>query len=511
MKKRSSKAGRMHLPKASILLIPVILVVIVSLIFAPAAYAAWVAQIVDGDGGDNVGQYSSLVVANGNPAIAYFNQTQSKLQYVRALDGSGTTWGTPVTVDNTVGSGLDISMAIVNGRPAISYRTTDTGGHLKYVRAADADGASWGTPVTVADGSTLSYTSLAVVSGNPAISYYSPAGIDGYLKYVRATDIDGTTWGLPVTVDGAGGENVGQHTSLKMVNGSPAISYYDFGNGNLKYVRAADSTGAAWNTPQTLVDSTDYVGEYTSLEVVNGNPAIGYNNITQGSLNYIRAADADGNTWNAEQVLDDPVAQSVGKHCSLAVINGNPAISYYDQSNSALKYIRANDANGNNWGTPETVDNGGWVGTDISLILVNGSPAVSYYEGFTEGNLRYARDDTPPLPTSTSTTTGTATVTGTATGTGTITPTKTGTLEATSTPTATDPATPTSTVTTTGTPEASVTVTLTPDRTATATLTETVEPSATPSLTATGQVQASATPSATAQPGGHLYLPLVRR
>jgi hypothetical protein len=129
----------------------------------------------------SVGQYTSLVVVNGNPAISYYDQIYADLKYVRATDASGTSWGTPVTPESTVQVG--------------------------------------------------EYTSLMVVNGNPAISYYDASFRD--LKYVRATDASGTSWGTPVTFDSTG--NVGQYTSLVVVNGSPAISYYDATNGNLKW------------------------------------------------------------------------------------------------------------------------------------------------------------------------------------------------------------------------------------------------------------------------------------
>ena len=35
----------------------------------------------------------------------------------------------------------------------------------------------------------------------------------------------------------------------------------------------------------------------------------------------------------------------------MAVVNGNPAISYYDNTNSDLKYVRASDTSGTSWGT----------------------------------------------------------------------------------------------------------------------------------------------------------------
>ena len=51
-------------------------------------------------------------------------------------------------------------------------------------------------------------------------------------------------WNTPVVVDDGGGtDNVGQHTSLMIVNGNPAICYRDVTNGDLNYVRPTNSTG----------------------------------------------------------------------------------------------------------------------------------------------------------------------------------------------------------------------------------------------------------------------------
>ena len=36
----------------------------------------------------------------------------------------------------------------------------------------------------------------------------------------------------------------------------------------------------------------------------------------------------------------------VGTYNSMTIVNSNPAISYYDATNTALKYIQASDADG---------------------------------------------------------------------------------------------------------------------------------------------------------------------
>lgn len=380
-----------------------ILTLILLLGIPVVVYAAWNAplpMIVDDGGTADVGQYASLVVVNGNPAISYYDLTNGDLRYVRATDASGTTWGTPIAVDiggpgpNDVGDSC--SLAVVNGSPAISYHDASNG-NLKYVRAVDANGATWGTPITVDTGGAADVgplSSLAVVDGNPAISYYDMT--NGDLKYVRATDASGAAWGTPVIVDTGGADDVGRFTSLVVVNGRPAIGYYDATNGDAKYVRATDTSGATWGTPVIADDGgTTDVGEGTSLAVISGHPALGYRDLANLRLKYVRATDVDGTAWGAPVVADAGGTNDLGAFASLMEVNGNPAISYSDFTDGDLKYVRAMDASGTAWGTPVVVDGACEGGT---LAVVNGNPAISYY-GLDNGDLKYVRASDPNVVT----------------------------------------------------------------------------------------------------------------
>lgn len=329
----------------------------------------------------NVGSYSSHVIVNGNPAVSYYDDTEEDLKYVRALDIDGSRWGSPMMVDGAEGVneinelGLYPVMKIINGNPAIIYKQSCCDHELRYVRALDVNGDVWGTPIVVINEYSSGYKpALHVVNGNPAISYEE----GGVLYFVRALDVDGSSWGSPITV----ATNI-NYLSMTVVNGYPAIAYHDTVEKDLMYVRALNANGSSWDTP-TYIDGADlpytdvWVGYYPSLTVVNGRPAISYQDYKLNSLKYVRALDAEGGSWGTPLALDNSIA--VGFYTSLAVINGRPAISYYDDFDKDLMYIEALDVNGESWGNDIEVDTVGDMGMDPSLAEVNGRPAISYYD-----------------------------------------------------------------------------------------------------------------------------------
>jgi len=319
---------------------------------------------------DSDPKHYSMILVQGNPAIAYYSDT---LWYVRANDSRGTAWGTPVEADNTGAAvGVYSSMAIINGNPAISYVDGSAGAYeLKFVRATNATGSAWGTPVTVEDSVDVYYaTSLVEVNGRPAICYYDTTNDD--LVYIRATDANGATWGSPITVASAG--DVGSSCSMTIVGDFPAIAYIDKTNLLTMYVRATNMDGTAWGTPKT-VDSTGCY--FCNLRVVNGYPAIAWHNANTGTgLRYARATDAVGDNWGSAITIDGTTG--AGSHASLAIIQGVPAVSYWLNTDRDLRFVMAEDANGASWEAPQALDTDGDVGKYSQLISISGNPAICY-------------------------------------------------------------------------------------------------------------------------------------
>ena len=284
--------------------------------------------------------------------------------------------------------------------------------HMVYLRITDSLGASATGSVKIKAMGTMlielipraseelgsDYPSLCMVEGHPAISYYN--WDEGSLMYMRSVNPYGSSWPEPVLVDGHPGEDTGMHGSMQVVGGRPAIAHCTADTpAELRYVRALDSTGSAWDVPVTV--AVNSAGYYAALQVVSGRPAIAYHETDTFSLMYVRALDADGTAWaEPVQVIGGGYA---GEYLSLAVIDGRPAISYWDKLPQDACYVRALGADGNAWGTPVTLDGPDNVGSDTCLAMLPGGPAVSYFD-LTNNALKFtAATDaaggswTPPL------------------------------------------------------------------------------------------------------------------
>jgi hypothetical protein len=322
------------------------------------------------DGQIGAGDYISAAIVDGNPAVAYQNGSTHELYFVRATDAGGTTWGAPVAVDTSgINNGLDPSLAVVNGKPAVSYYLFDSG-DLKYVQAGDAQGTGWGAPVSLDTAiNSGQYNSLAVVNGNPAISYYDATNFT--LRYIRALDPDGTgAWGAPVTPDP--GDTNGGFTSLRVVNGNPAIAHYRWPGGGgvpglLRYVRALDANGASWGSGQTLDEASSDAGVYPNLLISSGVPLILHFDAFNGDLRYIRAQDANGDSWDAGGIAN--AAAGPGDRCQAALLNGRVAVAYRDAVTADKLYFDyAVDLAAADWHPVRVLDAN--IGTGISAALL---------------------------------------------------------------------------------------------------------------------------------------------
>jgi hypothetical protein len=161
------------------------------------------------------------------------------------------------------------------------------------------------------------------------------------------------------------------------------------------WVRVTDDQGAADTTSIEVtahgwliqsLDTDGVTGSDCSLAIVEGFPAISYSG--NSDLKYILAGNVQGTSWNTPVTVD--AEGLTGGYTSLAVIDGYPAISYINGTDNELNYVRATDAQGATWNTPIAIDASGSVGTQTSLAVVDGHPAIAY-KHYTNDDLMYVR------------------------------------------------------------------------------------------------------------------------
>lgn len=330
------------------------------------------------------GWYPSLAVVQGNPAIAYCdfgttNNSDGDLYYVRATDALGTAWGDPVLIDSVNDTGHDGVLLVVNGKPAVCYQDFDSES-LLYAQATDALGETWGTPVSVdATGETGNYPSMAIVNGAPAIAhlYWPAAEANSILRYVRATDADGTAWGSPVDLATlANPSEIYGNWSLAVVNGRPAVAYCDEPAGALHLRRASDSDGTAWDPAGDL----GVAGQMPDLALDStGFPCVAYYDSNFGVLRYVRASNIDGSAWDAAVLVDD--RSNTGLGVDIAMLDGKPALAYYSLVNGNLGFALAGEAGGATWPDLRTLDSDGNTGALTSIaVLADGSIGIAYLD-----------------------------------------------------------------------------------------------------------------------------------
>jgi hypothetical protein len=346
-------------------------------------------QAVDWTG--DVGRGSTMALVAGLPAIVYYDSDAGNLKYVRAHAVDGLGWYPPMTIPGVIAPGSPLTLVNLQNKPGIAYYESSEE-ELRFISAVDQDITGWNAPVTLDSSGQVGYEpSMVMVNGRPAVSYYEYKIDDCDLKYIRANDAQGVDWGAPELVVSAGDC---RHSSLAMIGGSPAISYYDNSGHDLMYVRAADADGNDWSTPVTVFDD-GISGNFNCLTEVDGRPAICFyrwdDGTFSGQLRYTFSIDNVGAQWmtNVAMLVDGDFASDVGAGTSMAVIGGVPVIAYYDSQNRDLKLARAIDAAGVNWGTPQVIDNAEATGDSPSLVNLNGFPAVAYYEYLPGANLMY--------------------------------------------------------------------------------------------------------------------------
>jgi hypothetical protein len=205
---------------------------------------------------------------DGLPAVALNDQSGTEgLKFIRATDSSGTTWGPVQTLVTGLNAGIAPQLEIVAGRPAVLYCDTSFG--VFYMRALDADGANW-------PAAAVSPFGIAQLDANPVLTVEGGVPLacsmdksDSRTYIVRGDDSDGASWAAPVAT-GPGLYYLAR--SFALINGKPALALASNIEGAF-YVEALDTAGTAWGPELEIVDASNGPA-IVSLAEIDGRPAM---------------------------------------------------------------------------------------------------------------------------------------------------------------------------------------------------------------------------------------------
>ena len=335
---------------------------------------------------DAVGIDTSIAIGvDGNPVISYRDLANEDLKFVHCMNPSCIAFKSPLTLDSNEDVGRDSSIAIgVDGNPVISY-FDDSNGDLKLVHCNNSDCSSFDKPIILdGKGDVGRDSSIAIgVDGNPVISYFD--NTNNNLKLIHCISTNCLTYDSPITVDGNDDDDaVGRDTSIAVgIDGNPVISYRASTGGNLKLVHCTSSDCAEQDTPIVL-DSNGTVGFDTSIAIgIDGNPIISYFDNVNANLKLVHCTSSDCAEQDTPIVLDSN--GTVGRDTSIAIgRDGNPVISYSDDTFGNLKLVHCTSVDCSNYDAPLILDNNDAVGITTSIAIgIDGNPIISYFDGLT--------------------------------------------------------------------------------------------------------------------------------
>lgn len=309
---------------------------------------------------------------SGQAAIAYFSSLNHALRFA-TLNPDGT-WAIE-TVDTVFG---DCAPSLVYrfSQPAISYASTtyptgDTSNPLRAMNYALRRGGvpPW-TITTFAPGGYGS--SLAFDASRLAgISFFDK---DRALGYVHSADSSWSSW-VGSTVDGLGN---GYFNSLAFgPSGQPAIAYSSTGSGGANdSIKYAVFDGSHWSS-KTVGDGD---GWCTLAFTASGDPAISYvlsRSVSESSVIY--------GVFNGASWVREAIAAGADSPSLALTPDGGPAISYHDRAAMAVKYAVVIDRVWQHFLVDQAgKDQNGVFSGDFTLTSLafspSGQPAISYYD-----------------------------------------------------------------------------------------------------------------------------------
>ena len=200
---------------------------------------------------------------DGHPAIAYFDDTNDDLKYVRANDADGLSWGNPVTVFSEGGTGRFPSLAVYEGVPVLVFQGA-LPFSVEFIKALDATGSSWGSPQTIHNiGQTGEQNQVRVLGNRIGLGWY--ASQDQSMYYAAGLPCESPV--LPEL--SASQSEVCQGSSVELfASGNGAIHWFSDAAGENFLATGESFTVSELESSNSFFASSNSCGEFSALSEI---------------------------------------------------------------------------------------------------------------------------------------------------------------------------------------------------------------------------------------------------
>lgn len=285
-----------------------------------------------------------------------------------------------VRTDGNVGEWTNLLLAS-DDTPIVTHMEVSNPYQLHLSRGGTT---AW-TDTVVGVSGRLSSSGLGLRSGNPVIAYFDGTDIQYFENNLsHAVDRPGETGDWPSLTLNA--------SNRIMIAYQRCFFGRDLCNDTSSDIRrdlrfAYSDNGTNWTTETVEVGTMDAnSGFYTNIAIVNGQPIISYFNRTQSMVKV--AVHKSGSfgipaNWTLVNVRN---ARGGDSRPAMAVsADGVVGISFYDPSTKDLYYTESADA-GLTWSAPDLVDRLGDVGISSDIAFdASGQATIVYYDGTDRG------------------------------------------------------------------------------------------------------------------------------
>lgn len=292
---------------------------------------------------ENVGENSSIMDFNGKLAISYYDFTRKWLWLWYDENGDFRAQKKENRVIDRSGDDVGWYTAItdVDGKLAISYWDV-INGDLKLWVDENGNFKAESEERRMIDGKDETvgeYSSITKLNGKLAISYYDSTSGDLKLWYDKNGNHNSDEGEIQI-IDGRYSD-VGWFTSIVVVDGKLAISYYDLTNKDLRLWIDENGDMAADSEETRRIDEEDGdLGTWSDITLHKGKLAISYregDRFESGALKLWYDANGNLSYDPGEASMIDGPKHDVGEHNSITEVNGFLAISYRDHTDGNPK------------------------------------------------------------------------------------------------------------------------------------------------------------------------------